>query len=107
MASKTHLTIPCAFLLAASLSVAVEDGAFDAEQTYKATCFACHGTGAAHSPEVGDQIEWEIRLEKGLDTLVQNTIAGLNGIMPPRGLCATCSDDQLKAIVEFMLDSSL
>ena len=61
MASKTHLTIACAFLLAASLSVAAEDGPFDAEQTYKATCFACHGTGAAHSPEVGDQIEWEIR----------------------------------------------
>ena len=46
-------------------------------------------------------------MEKGFDTLVQNTIAGLNGIMPPRGLCVTCSDNQLKAIVEFMLDSSL
>jgi cytochrome c5 len=46
-------------------------------------------------------------MEKGMETLIQNTIAGLNGIMPPRGLCATCSDDQLKAIVEFMLDSSL
>ena len=107
MTSKALLTITCAFFLFPALSVAAQDDAFDAEQTYQATCFACHGTGAAHSPEVGDQIEWEIRLEKGLDTLVQNTIAGLNGIMPPRGLCATCSDDQLKAIVEFMLDSSL
>jgi cytochrome c5 len=107
MASKTHLTIACAFLLAASLSVAAEDGPFDAAQTYKAKCFACHGTGAAHSPEVGDQIEWEMRMEKGMDTLVQNTIAGLNGIMPPRGLCEACSDEQLRAIVDFMVQSSL
>lgn len=107
MTSKTLLTIACAFLATTSLSIAAQDDAFNAEQTYQATCFACHGTGAAHSPEVGDQIEWEIRMEKGMDTLVQNTIAGLNGIMPPRGLCASCSDEQLKAIVEFMVQSSL
>ena len=107
MKTRSHLTIACAFLLATSVSIATEGDAFDADQTYQATCFACHGTGAAHSPEVGDQIEWEIRMEKGMDTLVQNTIAGLNGIMPPRGLCASCSDDQLKAIVEFMVESSL
>ena len=107
MTSRALLTIARAFLLFPALSVAAQDDTFDVEQAYQATCFACHGTGAAHSPEVGDQIEWEIRMEKGMETLIQNTIAGLNGIMPPRGLCATCSDDQLKAIVEFMLDSSL
>jgi cytochrome c5 len=107
MASKALFTIACAFLLFPALSVAAQDDTFDVEQAYQATCFACHGTGAAHSTEVGAQIEWEIRMEKGMETLIQNTIAGLNGIMPPRGLCATCSDDQLKAIVEFMLDSSL
>ena len=106
MTSKALFNFAYAFLLFPTLSVAAEDD-FDAEKIYQATCFACHGTGAAHSPEVGDQIEWEIRMEKGMDTLVQNTIAGLNGIMPPRGLCVSCSDDQLKSIVEFMLDSSL
>lgn len=107
MKFKTLLAFISTSLLCAAPLNAAEGDAFDAEKTYQATCFACHGTGAAHSPEVGDQIEWEIRMEKGMDTLVQNTIAGLNGIMPPRGLCATCSDEQLKAIVEFMLESSL
>jgi cytochrome c5 len=55
---------------------------------------------------VGDVIEWEIRLEKGLDNLVQNTINGLNGVMPAKGLCVDCSDQQLKAIVEYMLENS-
>ncbi|MFT5937444.1 MAG: mono/diheme cytochrome c family protein, partial [Pseudohongiellaceae bacterium] len=33
---------------------AVEADSFDPAQTYQNTCFACHGTGAAHAPEVGD-----------------------------------------------------
>ncbi len=107
MTKKTLYATACGLLLMTTQGNAAEDTAFDAEQAYKATCFACHGTGAAHSPEVGDQIEWEIRMEKGMDTLVQNTISGLNGIMPPRGLCATCSDEQLRAIVDFMVQSSL
>ena len=107
MRSKFLVSTACSFLLVMTQVNAAEDDRFDAEKTYQATCFACHGTGAAHSPEVGDQIEWEIRMDKGMDTLVQNTISGLNGIMPPRGLCATCSDEQLRAIVEFMVQSSL
>ena len=107
MRSKFLVSAICSFLLSMAQANAAEDDAFDAETTYQSTCFACHGTGAAHSPEVGDQIEWEIRMDKGMDTLVQNTINGLNGIMPPRGLCATCSDEQLRAIVEFMVQSSL
>ena len=89
-----------------SMSWAQETENFDASSKYQSTCFACHGTGQAHAPVVGDVIEWEIRLEKGIDILVQNTINGLNGMMPPRGLCVDCSDDELKKIVEYMLDES-
>lgn len=99
-------SLPLVFLLANPSANGAENENFDAAAKYQSTCFACHGTGAAHAPEVGDVIEWEIRLEKGLETLVQNTITGLNGIMPARGLCTDCSDDQLQQIVEFMLESS-
>lgn len=99
-------SLPLVFLLANPSAYGAENENFDAAAKYQSTCFACHGTGAAHAPEVGDVIEWEIRLEKGLETLVQNTITGLNGIMPARGLCTDCSDDQLQQIVEFMLESS-
>ena len=63
---------------------AAESNDFDAAEKYPGPCFACHGTGQAHATLVGDVIEWEIRLEKGLDTLVQSTINGLNGMMPAR-----------------------
>ena len=92
--------------LSIQTSLAAESEEFDAAKTYQSTCYACHGTGAAHAPEVGDVIEWEIRLEKGMDTLVQNAIKGLNGIMPPRGLCTTCTDEDMKALVEYMLENS-
>ena len=92
--------------LVSAQAVAQESESFDAEAKYQATCFACHGTGQAHAPLVGDTIEWEIRLEKGFNTLVQSTINGLNGMMPARGLCSDCTDDDLKAIVQFMLDES-
>ena len=87
-------------------SFAAEAEKFDVEQSYKANCYACHGTDGAHAPMVGEVIEWEIRLEKGMDALVQNAIVGLNGVMPPRGLCTTCSDENLKAIVEYMVENS-
>ena len=90
----------------ATSTLAAESDEFNAAQVYQARCFACHGTGAAQAPLLGDVIEWEVRLEKGLDVVVQNTINGLNGSMPPRGLCAECSDDNLKTIVDYMIEMS-
>ena len=80
---------------------------FNAEQKYMASCFACHSTGAAGAPKVGAGMsaEWEPRLEKGLDAVVQNAINGVN-TMPAKGLCFDCSDEDLRAIVEYMVDTS-
>lgn len=80
---------------------------FNAENTYMASCFACHSTGAAGAPKVGDgnAAVWATRLEKGLDAVVGNAINGLN-TMPAKGLCFTCTDEDLRAIVEYMVASS-
>lgn len=79
---------------------------FDAERTYMQSCFACHSSGAAGAPRVGNVEDWAARIEKGMDTLVLNTINGLGGVMPAKGLCFTCSDADLKAIVEYMVEKS-
>ena len=80
---------------------------FNPEQKYMASCFACHSTGAAGAPKVGDGMaaEWGPRLEKGLDAMVANTVNGLN-TMPAKGLCFDCTDDDLRAIVEYMIETS-
>ncbi len=69
---------------------------------YEKACVACHGTGAANAPEFGNKTAWEPRLAQGIGQLLQTTIAG-KGAMPPRGTCADCSDDDLKAAIEYML----
>ena len=80
---------------------------FNAQQKYMSSCFACHSTGAAGAPKVGAGMsaEWEPRLEKGFDAVVQNAINGIN-TMPAKGLCFDCTDEDLRAIVEYMIDSS-
>jgi cytochrome c5 len=84
----------------------LSDG-FNAEAKYMASCFACHSTGAAGAPKVGDGnvAEWTPRMEKGMDAVVANAINGLN-TMPPKGLCFDCTDDDLRAIVEYMVTAS-
>lgn len=85
---------------------AVSDG-FDVEASYMASCFACHSTGAAGAPKVGpgNAEAWAPRMEKGMDAVVANAITGMNA-MPPKGLCFTCTDDDLRALVEYMVSSS-
>ena len=90
-----------------ALQLAQLSDGFNPEQKYMASCFACHSTGAAGAPKVGDgmAVEWEPRLEKGLDAVVANTVNGLN-TMPAKGLCFDCTDDDLRAIVEYMIEKS-
>jgi cytochrome c5 len=80
---------------------------FDAEATYMMSCFACHSTGAAGAPKVGDgnADAWAPRMEKGMEAVVANAINGLN-TMPPKGLCFTCTDEDLAALVTYMVSSS-
>ena len=104
--NTVRLLLAIAGAMTVSVLSAADSDDFDAAQAYQSSCYACHGTGQAHAPIVGEVIEWEIRAEKGLDTLVQNTINGLNGVMPVRGLCMDCSDEDLQAIVEYMLEQS-
>ena len=90
-----------------ALQLAQLSDGFNPEQKYMASCFACHSTGAAGAPKVGDgmAVEWGPRLEKGLDAMVANTVNGLN-TMPAKGLCFDCTDDDLRAIVEYMIETS-
>ncbi len=70
-----------------------------------ATCAACHASGAAGAPIVGDAAVWADRLAKGTDVLYQNAINGI-GAMPAKGGAANLTDNTVKAAVDYMLDQS-
>lgn len=77
------------------------DGGLDAEMMYTSVCAVCHGTGAAGAPIPGSP-EMAERVAKGSDVLTQNAVNGLNA-MPPRGGRADLSDEQIRVIVEYMI----
>lgn len=84
---------------------AADAGPRSGEQVYNSACMACHATGAAGAPKVGDSGAWAPRVAKGIDTLLHNAINGINA-MPAKGTCASCSDDELKSAIEYMLQNS-
>ncbi|MDT8429858.1 MAG: c-type cytochrome [Pseudomonadales bacterium] len=89
---------------AAAAGSAVAAAGFNAEQTYQQSCAMCHNAGVAGAPKLGDA-EWTRRLEaKGRDTIIQNAINGLNA-MPARGMCMTCSDENIAALVDYLVGS--
>ncbi len=78
-----------------------QDG-FDAAAVYQQSCFACHASGAAGAPLLGDAEAWTARTEKGMEAVMGNVINGFNA-MPAKGMCMDCSDADLRAIVDFMI----
>lgn len=90
---------------AAPAAAAAPTAARSGKAVYDSACFACHATGAAGAPKLGDAAAWSPRIEKGIDGLLSSAINGLNA-MPPRGTCGNCSDDELKAAIEYIVDNS-
>lgn len=94
--------------MAGQVAVASAGGsasARDGGDIYATNCVACHSSGVAGAPKFGDVDAWAARLENGLETVYTNAINGIRG-MPMRGTCMDCSDDEVKAAVDHILDNS-
>ena len=75
------------------------------EEVVAGTCKMCHEAGVGGAPKMGDKAAWKARIAQGTDTLHNHAISGFNA-MPPKGTCATCSDDEIKAAVDFIVAKS-
>jgi len=73
--------------------------------TYTTACFACHGTGAAGAPILGNKDAWAMRVGQGKETLYSHAINGFKA-MPPKGGATTLSDDVVKTVVDYMVEQS-
>lgn len=90
--------------LAPAAQGAVVAGGRSGEELYKAVCGACHETGVAGSPKMGDKAAWAPRIGVGLDVLVKTAKAGKNA-MPPKG-GSDASDEELARAIVFMTNKS-
>ena len=106
-APKTEAPAP-APVAAAPAPVAAADGGKGAD-VFKKTCAMCHQTGVAGAPKLGDKADWGPRIAQGKDTLYKHAIEGFNGskgAMPAKGGNPALTDDQIKAVVEYMVAQS-
>jgi len=71
---------------------------------YNGACKVCHSIGIAGAPKFGVSKDWTSRLVQSKDAIYNNAINGLNG-MPAKGGRSDLSDDAVKAIVDYMLNS--
>jgi len=93
---------PCA---AAPMQLAAASEPRSGQEVYDSKCATCHATGAAGAPKLGDVAAWASRMEKGMETLYTSAIKGINA-MPAKGLCFDCSDDEIKASVDYLAEKS-
>lgn len=77
------------------------------KKVYDKVCVACHMTGVAGAAALNDKARWEENAKLGMKELVKHAINGVPkgkyGVMPERGSCNDCSDEDLADAVAYML----
>lgn len=86
------------------LTIGSQSFAADGKTVYDTTCAACHSTGAAGAPKLGDKAVWAPRL-KDMAALNASAIKG-KGVMPAKGGNAGLSDADVTAAVAYMVSQS-
>ncbi len=76
---------------------------------YNKVCIACHMTGVAGAPALKDKDRWTEIAAKGMKQLHHDAIEGFtgkHGVMPARGSCTDCSDQDLYDAVAYMINKA-
>ena len=84
---------------------AAAPGARAAADIVKSTCAACHQTGAANAPKLGDAAAWAPRIKTGINAMVQSVIKG-KGAMPPKAGDASLTESEIHNAVVLMANEA-
>ncbi len=105
---KVNLTSSPAQVIpvAAAATAATASDQDPGSRVFNSTCQACHGTGAAGAPMVGDQAAWKPRIAQGIKVLYASALNGKGPIMLPKGGNSALSDAEVKAAVDYMVKRS-
>ncbi|MFZ6694018.1 c-type cytochrome [Undibacterium sp. SXout20W] len=98
------LLISTAFILP-SADAATKINGRSGATIFTLMCAECHTTGISGAPKISDKAAWTLRLKQEPDTLVQHALHGYK-LMPSRGSCSSCSDAEIKAAVEYMIEKA-
>jgi len=76
------------------------------QKIYNQFCANCHNPKPLiplGAPEIGNTSIWQKRAKSGFANLLHSTING-KGLMPARGGCFECTDEQLEMIIKYMIN---
>jgi cytochrome c5 len=80
------------------------------EEIVKTVCGACHLSGVAGAPKIGDKAAWARNIKEGLNRMLAKAIKGITVkgamVMPPRGGAADLSDFELARAIVYMANQS-
>jgi len=77
------------------------------EQVYANVCITCHLDGQVGAPSIHDEPNWERRVsQRSLSLLYKHAIDGYNK-MPPKGACLSCSSEDVRAAVDYLVYRAL
>ena len=102
---KRYVALASLALMGFGSPVVQADGA----AVYNSGCMACHNSGVAGSPKIGEKDAWTDRIAQGMGLLYEHAIVGFQcetGYMPPKGGFAHLSDDDVKLAVDYMVEQS-
>lgn len=100
MFNKSLISLIAGLALSAGAHAADKKG----DAVYKAACAACHATGAAGAPKMGDTTAWGKRNEQGLAVLIKSSIKGKKA-MPAKGGQSALSDMEVARAVVHMANA--
>jgi cytochrome c5 len=72
---------------------------------YEQYCAGCHNMGGGGAPKFGDAGQWEPIVKLGMPQVYENAIKGIAG-MPAKGNCSSCTDEQVKFAVDYLVKKS-
>ena len=74
------------------------------EAIYDKHCAACHDVGVAGAPTFKELADRVTSNDVEMAVLYEHAINGFNA-MPVKGLCMTCTDEEIKTTVDYMVES--
>jgi cytochrome c5 len=104
-ATTTAAAVPAIPAAPAATAAAKPDG----KKVFDTACVACHGTGVAGAPKLGDKANWSPRIAQGTNVLYDHALKGYQGkagVMPPKGGNTALPDADVKAAVDYMAASA-
>ena len=108
-ADNSALAIQQAAAPVAGAPAAGEVQLTDGKSVFESACVACHGSGIAGAPRIGDKAAWAPRIAQGIPTLEKHALGGFqgaSGMMPAKGGRMDLTDDAVRLAVEHMVAQS-